>query len=70
MTQSPTTRSKARFARASAVLPPTTLDAECAKALDRLLVSRGGTVAKLLRELLRDAASRLPGPFDQSSPRC
>lgn len=65
-----TDRSKARYARASAVLPKTALDVEHSRALAALVSARGCTVSALLRSLLLDAASRLaPNPVDEPGTR-
>lgn len=62
-------RSTALYRRAAAVLPPTALDAEHAKALAALLAARRCTIAALLRGLLAEEASRLrANPVNQPGP--
>jgi len=52
-------RSRARYQRAAATLPPITLDADHAAALSRLLARTGETQAALVRRLIREA-ERVP----------
>ena len=52
-------RSRARYQRAAATLPPITLDAATADALTRLLARTGETQAALVRRLIREA-ERVP----------
>lgn len=48
-------RSRARYQRAAATLPPITIDADHAAALARLLARTGETQTALVRRLIREA---------------
>jgi hypothetical protein len=51
-----TERSVARYARAAKVLPPVTLDASRAKALDKILARTGESYAAWIRRLIDENA--------------
>jgi hypothetical protein len=68
MAMTSTQRSKARFARAAAVIAPIPLDADDGKALAAVLSVRGGSAAALVRTLLREEHARLAKRTESTGP--